>query len=83
MRPILTITFALAFPSIAFAAPSTPSPPPAPPASVQTIQKADQNPLRLRDPLMLDDRRHQLAPPGRLPGSNKPMPKNGSGPEIG
>ena len=81
MRRVLTIACALALPSIAFAAPSTSAPPPAPPA--QTIQKADQKPLRLRDPLLLDDRRHQLAPPGRLPGSNKPLPKNGGGPEIG
>ena len=81
MRRVLTIACALALPSIALAAPSTSAPPPAPPA--QTIQKADQKPLRLRDPLLLDDRRHQLAPPGRLPGSNKPLPKNGGGPEIG
>jgi len=81
MRVILTMACALAFSASAFAAPSTSTPPPAPPA--QTIQKADQKPLRLREPLLLDDRRHQLAPPGRLPGSNKPMPKDGGGPEIG
>ena len=80
MRVILTTACALAFSTSAFAAPSTPTPP-TPPA--QTIQKADQKPLRLREPLLLDDRRHQLAPPGRLPGSNKPMPKDGAGPEIG
>jgi len=82
MRVILTIAFAV-FAAPAFAATPTPPTPPSPPAvtPVQGTQKAA--PLRLRNPLMLDDRR-RMAPNGRLdPGSRKPMPKNGGGPEIG
>ena len=51
MRVILTTACALAFSTSAFAAPSTPTPP-TPPA--QTIQKADQKPLRLREPMPKD-----------------------------
>lgn len=66
----------------AIAATQTPSPSPTSAPGIQRVEKKDA-PLRLRDPLRIDDRRHQLTPPGRLPGSNKPMPKNGGGPEIG
>ena len=79
----LFLMAALTFASPAYAAAPKPPAPPSTPsiAPVQGTQKAA--PLRLRNPLMLDDRRHQLAPPGRIPGTNRPMPKNGGGPEIG
>ncbi|MES2472179.1 MAG: hypothetical protein V4601_05000 [Pseudomonadota bacterium] len=85
MRTLFLLA-ALSFPLPAFAAsPTPPAPPVAPSAPSIAFDKAQKAtaPIRLRDPLMLDDRRHQLTPPGRLPGSNKPMPKNGGGPEIG
>ncbi len=79
--PFLMAALALASPAIA-ATPTPPTPPTAPAVTpVQSTQKAA--PLRLRAPLMLDDRR-RMVPPGRIdPGSYKPMPKNGGGPEIG
>ncbi len=83
MMRIAFLMAALAFASPASAASPTPPTPPAAPAvtPVQSTQKAA--PLRLRNPLMLDDRRRML-PPGRIdPGTSKPMPRNGGGPEIG
>jgi hypothetical protein len=82
MRHMPIAFLALIAASPAFAATKEPASQPAPAQGIQKVEKKDA-PLRLREPLMLDDRRHQLAPPGRLPGTNKPMPKNGSGPEIG
>lgn len=79
----LFLMAALTFASPAYAAAPKPPAPPSTPsvAPVQGTQKAA--PLRLRNPLMLDDRR-RMVPPGRIdPGSYKPMPKNGGGPEIG
>ncbi len=81
--PFLMAALIGAIAAPAFAATPTPPTPPSAPsvAPVQGTQKAA--PLRLRNPLMLDDRR-RMAPPGRIdPGSYKSMPKNGSGPEIG
>lgn len=79
--PFLIAALLLASPAIA-ASPTPPAPPTAPSVTpVQGTQKAA--PLRLRNPLMLDDRRRML-PPGRIdPGTSKPMPRNGGGPEIG
>ena len=82
MRAILPAAVMLVIAAPAIAATSTPTPSPTSAPGIKKVEKKDA-PIRLRDPLRIDDRRHQLTPPGRLPGSNKPMPKNGGGPEIG
>jgi len=81
MKRILTTVFGTLI-AVTPALAASPTPQPAPAPGIQNVEKKDA-PLRLREPLLLDDRRHQLAPPGGLPGSNKPLPKNGGGPEIG
>jgi hypothetical protein len=85
MRALFLIAaLAAATPAIA-ASPTPPTPPiaPSPPAlALENAQKAIP-PLRLRSPLMLDDRR-RMVPPGRFDQpTGKPNPKNGGGPEIG
>lgn len=85
MRALFLIAaLATATPAIA-ASPTPPAPPVAPTAPAVAFKDAQKAipPLRLRAPLMIDDRR-RLAPRGGFgPGSNKPNPRNGGGPEIG
>lgn len=79
MRALFLIA-ALATASPAFAAsPTPPTPPVAPSAPAIALENAQKAipPLRLRAPLLLDDRR-RLAPPGyKTPPGPRP------GPEIG
>lgn len=81
MRIILPAIIAASIASPAIAATSTPAPQPAPVPGVQKVEQKDA-PLRLRDPLKVDDRR--ILAPGRTDsGTSRPNPKNGGGPEIG
>ena len=85
MRTLFLLA-ALSFPLPAFAAsPTPPAPPIAPSAPALAFDKAQKATpsIRLRSPLMLDDRR-RMVPPGRYDsGTSKPNPKDGGGPEIG